>query len=197
MLDTPIDRLVFIDETAANTKMARMYGRSQRGRRVVGRIPHGHWKTTTFVGALRRSGLVAPMVVDGPMNGDIFLAYTEQQLAPTLNEGDVVIMDNLAAHKRIGVREAIEDVGATLQFLPPYSPDLNPIELLFAKLKWLLRSYAERNIDDLWNRIGKLVQTFKQDECTKGSSKMNAPVATLARVWDRGVDPRSGERGYW
>ncbi len=166
MLDTPIDSLVFIDETAANTKMARMYGRSRRGNRVVGRIPHGHWKTTTFVGAMRRTGLVAPLVIDGPMNGDIFLAYSQQHLAPTLKPGDVVVMDNLAAHKRIGVREAIEAVGATLQFLPPYSPDFNPIELLFAKLKWLLRSSAERTIDALWDRIGKLISKFKQTECT-------------------------------
>ena len=166
MLDTPITRLVFIDETAANTKMARMYGRSFRGRRVVGRIPHGHWKTTTFVGAMRCTGLFAPLVVDGPMNGDIFLAYTQQHLAPTLKPGDVVVMDNLAAHKRMGVREAIEAVGATLQFLPPYSPDFNPIELLFAKLKWLLRSSAERTVQALWDRIGKLVPMFIQNECT-------------------------------
>ena len=166
MLDTPVARLVFIDETAANTKMARMYGRSFRGRRVVGRIPHGHWKTTTFVGAMRCTGLFAPLVVDGPMNGDIFLAYTQQHLAPTLKPGDVVVMDNLAAHKRMGVREAIEAAGATLQFLPPYSPDFNPIELLFAKLKWLLRSSAERTVQALWDRIGKLVPLFKQNECT-------------------------------
>ncbi len=157
---------MFIDETAANTKMARGYGRSRRGRRVIGRIPHGHWKTTTFVGAMRRSGLTAPLVVDGPMNGNIFLAYVQQQLAPTLNSGDVVIMDNLAAHKRVGVREAIEACGAKLVFLPPYSPDFNPIELLFAKLKWLLRSAQERTIDGLWNRLGKLVERFDKNECT-------------------------------
>ena len=166
MLDTPIDSLVFIDETAANTKMARMYGRSRRGHRVVGRIPHGHWKTTTFVGAMRCSGLVAPLVVDGPMNGDIFLAYTQQHLVPTLKKGDVVIMDNLASHKRKGVREAIEAAGAKLQFLPPYSPDFNPIELLFAKFKWLLRSSAARTVEALWNRIGELISLFKPNECT-------------------------------
>ena len=187
MLDTPIDSLVFIDETAANTKMARMYGRSRRGNRVVGRIPHGHWKTTTFVGAMRRTGLVAPLVIDGPMNGDIFLAYSQQHLAPTLKPGDVVVMDNLAAHKRIGVREAIEAVGATLQFLPPYSPDFNPIELLFAKLKWLLRSSAERTIDALWDRIGKLISN---------SSKPNAPTtsniaATLQQPEKRSSRPES------
>ncbi len=119
MLKTPIDQLVFIDETAANTKMARRYGRSRRGERVIGRVPHGHWKTTTFVAAMRRRGLTAPLVVDGPMNSDIFEAYTKQQLVPTLKSGDVVVMDNLAAHKRVAVREAIEAVGAKLVFLPP------------------------------------------------------------------------------
>lgn len=162
----PIDRLVFIDETAANTKMARRYGRSRRGRRVVGRIPHGHWKTTTFVGAMRSTGLTAPLVVDGPMNGDVFLAYVQQHLSPTLKPGDVVVMDNLAAHKRVGVRQAIEACGAKLVFLPPYSPDLNPIELLFAKLKWLLRSAKERTVEALWNRIGKLTERFHENECT-------------------------------
>ena len=166
MLSTPIDRLVFIDETAANTKMGRRYGRSRRGKRVIGRLPHGHWKTTTFVAAMRRTGLTAPLVVDGPMNGDIFLAYVQQQLVPTLQPDDVVIMDNLAAHKRVGVREAIESVGAKLVFLPPYSPDFNPIELLFAKLKWLLRSAQERTISALWDRLGKLVGRFSKNECT-------------------------------
>ena len=116
MLDTPITRLVFIDETAANTKMARMYGRSFRGRRVVGRIPHGHWKTTTFVGAMRCTGLFAPLVVDGPMNGDIFLAYTQQHLAPTLKPGDVVVMDNLAAHNAWGSAKQLKQLAQRYSF---------------------------------------------------------------------------------
>jgi len=139
------ERLVFIDETGANTKMTRRYGRARRGQRVVGKVPHGHWMTTTFVAALRHDGLTTPLVVDGPMNGDVFLAYVCQQLVPTLRPGDVVIMDNLAAHKKAGVREAIESCGASLVYLPPYSPDFNPIELVFAKLKRLLRSAGERN----------------------------------------------------
>ena len=153
-------RLVFIDETGANTKMARRYGRARRGQRVIGKVPHGHWKTTTFVAALRHDGLTAPLVVDGPMNGDVFLAYVQQQLVPTLRPGDLVIMDNLASHKKAGVREAVEAARAQLVYLPPYSPDFNPIELLFAKLKWLLRTAAERTITDLWRRLGELVDRF-------------------------------------
>ena len=167
MLGLDPRRLVFIDETGASTKMTRRYGRAHRGQRVVGRVPHGHWKTTTFVAALRHSGLTAPLVVDGPMNGDVFLAYVRQQLVPTLQHGDIVIMDNLAAHKKAGVRETIESVGASLIYLPPYSPDLNPIELLFAKLKWLLRSAEERTVPDLWKRLGQLVDRFTPQECTK------------------------------
>lgn len=165
MLGVDPRRLVFIDETGANTKMSRRYGRARRGRRVVGKVPHGHWKTTTFVAALRHDGLSAPMVVDGPMNGDVFLAYVRQQLVPTLRPGDVVIMDNLASHKKAGVREAIESAGAQPVYLPPYSPDLNPIELVFAKLKWLLRSAAERTVSGLWNRIGELLDQFSPEEC--------------------------------
>lgn len=160
-------RLVFIDETGASTKMTRRYGRARRGQRVVGKVPHGHWMTTTFVAALRHDGLTAPLVVDGPMNGDVFLAYVGQQLVPTLSPGDVVIMDNLAAHKKAGVREAIESCGASLVYLPPYSPDFNPIELVFAKLKWLLRSAEERTVSDLWNRLGKLLDRFAPQECAR------------------------------
>jgi transposase len=160
-------QLVFIDETGANTKMTRLQGRALRGQRVIGKVPHGHWKTTTFVGALRTSGMTAPLVVDGPMNGRVFLAYVEQQLLPTLRPGDTVIMDNLAAHKVAGVRAAIESVGARLVYLPPYSPDLNPIELAFAKLKQLLRSAAERIIEDLERRIGKLLSRFAPVECSR------------------------------
>ena len=165
MLGVDPRRLVFIDETGANTKMSRRYGRARRGRRVVGKVPHGHWKTTTFVAALRHHGLTAPMVVDGPMHGDIFLAYVQQQLVPTLGSGDVVIMDNLASHKRTGVREAIESAGAELVYLPPYSPDFNPIELVFAKLKSLLHSVGERTVSGLWDRIGKLLNHFLPEEC--------------------------------
>jgi transposase len=132
--------LVFLDETGASTKMARLYGRSPRGQRCRAPIPHGHWKTTTFTGALRLGGLTAPMVLDGPMNAAAFLAYVEQVLVPTLTPGDIVVMDNLPAHKPADVRRAIEAAGALLLYLPPYSPDFNPIENAFAKFKALLRA---------------------------------------------------------
>ena len=128
-------------------------------------MPHGHWKTTTFVGALRLPGMTAPMVLDGPMNGAWFLAYVQQVLAPTLKPGDIVIMDNLAAHKSTPVRDAVEAVGARLLFLPPYSPDLNPIENAFAKLKALLRKAAARSIDQLWDAIARIIQTYSPHEC--------------------------------
>jgi transposase len=159
------ERLVFIDETWAKTNMTRPRGRSLRGTRLVAAVPHGHWKTTTFLAALRTSGLTAPLVIDGAVNGEIFLAYVEQQLAPTLRPGDIVIMDNLSSHKRAGVRETIEKVGATLMFLPPYSPDFNPIEQAFAKFKWLLKSAAERTVDALWRACGQLVERFTEREC--------------------------------
>lgn len=158
-------QLVFIDETSANTKMTRKCGRAFRGQRVVAKVPHGHWKTTTFVGALRATGMTAPLVIDGPMTGDVFLAYVRQHLAPTLRPGDTVILDNLSSHKRAGVREAIEAVGARLQYLPPYSPDLNPIELAFAKLKAMLRKAAARTVEELEHTIGKLIERFPIDEC--------------------------------
>jgi transposase len=144
-------RLVFIDETWAATKMSRRYGRSRRGQRLIAKVPHGHWKTTTFVAALRHDGLTAPTVVDGAMNGPVFLAYVQQQLVTTLLLGDIVVMGNLSAHKVAGVREVITSAGAKVVYLPPYSPDLNPIELVFSKLKWLARSAAERTIDGLWS----------------------------------------------
>jgi transposase len=159
------DRLVFIDETGTSTNMARQRGRALRGERLVAKIPHGHWKTTTFVAGLRSTGLTAPFVLDGPMNGDAFLAYATQFLAPTLKPGDVVVMDNLSAHKVSGVREAIEAVGASLLYLPPYSPDFNPIEQVFAKLKALLRKAAERTVNGLWNRIASLIEAFLPTEC--------------------------------
>src|SRR3984893_2640933 len=160
------DRLVFIDETGASTKMARLRGRAPRGERLVGKIPHGHWKTTTFVAALRSTALTAPCVIDGPMNGNAFLAYVEQILAPTLRPGDIVVLDNLSAHKVPGVRQAVEATGAMLLYLPSYSQAFNPIEQLFAKLKALLRKAAERSVDRLWNRIASLLDAFKPNECT-------------------------------
>jgi transposase len=156
---------VFVDETGAATNMARHYGRGPRGKRIDGPVPHGHWKATTFVGGLTNHGIVAPYVTDGAMNGAIFKAWVEQMLAPALRPGDIVIMDNLAAHKVAGVREAIEAQGAELRYLPPYSPDLNPIEQVFAKLKALLRKAAERTVDGLWNAIGKLLDLFPPAEC--------------------------------
>ncbi len=158
-------RLVFIDETGTTTNMARGRGRRLRGARLVSAIPHGHWKITTFVAGLRQDGLTAPFVIDRAMNGAIFLAYVEHCLAPTLSPGDIVIMDNLPAHKVAGVRQAIRATGAELLYLPPYSPDLNPIELLFAKLKALLRKAAERSITALWTRIGELLDRFSAAEC--------------------------------
>jgi transposase len=158
-------RLVFIDETWATTNMTRLRGRCQRGERLVAAAPHGHWKTSTFVAALRTTGLSAPLVLDGAMNGDAFRAYTEQILAPTLAPGDIVIMDNLGSHKVAGVREAVEARGASLLYLPPYSPDLNPIEQSFAKLKALIRKAAARSRDALWNAIGRFLSRFAPLEC--------------------------------
>ena len=164
-LDLDPERLVFIDETGASTKMARLYGRALQGQRLRSGVPHGHWKTTTFVGALRRSGMTAPMVLDGSMTGAWFLSYVEQVLVPTLAHGDVVILDNLPAHKGAAVREAVEASGAKLLFLPPYSPDLNPIENAFAKLKALLRKAAARTIEELWTVIGTSLDAFTPAEC--------------------------------
>jgi len=145
--------------------MTRLHGRSPRGHRLVAAVPHGHWKTTTFVAGLRKDAITAPMVVDRPMNGTIFKAYVVQSLVPSLKPGDIVIMDNLSSHKVDGVRQAIEAVGATLQYLPPYSPDLNPIEQLFAKIKALLRKAAKRTIPELWNEIGKILDSIEPKEC--------------------------------
>jgi len=159
-LDLDPTRIVFIDETAANTKMARLYGRAPRGERCCAPVPHGHWKTTTFTAGLRYDGISAPMVLDGPMNGEAFLAYVEQALVPELRPRDIVIMDNLPAHKVHGVRQAIEAAGARLRYLPPYSPDFNPIEMAFAKLKALLRAAAARTIPDLWQAIADALRRF-------------------------------------
>jgi transposase len=165
MMPLDLRRFVFIDETGVRTNMVRQYGRSLRGQRLVGRAPHGHWKTTTFVAALRHDGLTAPMVVDGAMNGAIFMAYVRHVLLPTLQPGDIVVMDNLPSHKTSGVQEAIESVGAQLAYLPPYSPDFNPIEQAYSKLKWLVRSAAERTVEGLWELLGRLIHRYDPPEC--------------------------------
>lgn len=164
-LDLDPRRLVFIDETGASTKMARLRGRAPRGERCRAAVPHGHWKTTTFTAGLRLGGMVAPMVLDGAMNGDAFRAYVEQVLVPELNKGDVVIMDNLPAHKVSGVRKMIEDAGARLLYLPPYSPDFNPIEMAFSKLKAMLRRASARTIDELWDVIAECIEKFPPKQC--------------------------------
>ncbi len=145
--------------------MARKCGRASKGERLRASVPHGHWKTTTFVAGLRRTGLTAPLVLDGPINGLWFQAYVDQVLVPTLRKGDIVVMDNLGSHKGANVRKAIEAAGATLLYLPPYSPDFNPIEMAFSKLKALLRKAAERTVDALRDRIGALLQDFAPNEC--------------------------------
>jgi transposase len=161
------ERLVFIDETWATTNMARRHGRARRGQRLVAAVPHGHWKTTTFLAALRHDGISAPCVFDGAINGARFRAWVEQALALTLRRGDIVVLDNLRAHKVRGVRDAIEARGARLLYLPPYSPDLNPIELAFAKLKALLRTAARRTVDALWRAIGHALDAFSPAECAR------------------------------
>jgi transposase len=163
LLDTTA--LVFLDETAISTNMVRTRGRCPRGERLVDYAPHGHWQTITFIAGLRHNELVAPFVIEGAMNGETFLAYIEQCLAPTLHSGDIVIMDNVPTHKVNGVAEAIEAVEAKLCYLPKYSPDLNPIEQALSKLKALLRKAAERTVPQLRRRIGKLIASFTADEC--------------------------------
>ena len=159
-------RLVFIDETWTKTNMTRSRGRAPIGQRLVDHVPHGHWKTSTFLAALRVDGLTAPVIFDGAINGQIFLEYVQAHLAPTLKPGDIVVMDNLSSHKVQGVRIAIEAVGASIAYLPPYSPDLNPIEQAFAKLKALLRKHKERTVEALWNRVGSLIDAFTPNECS-------------------------------
>lgn len=161
-----IENLVFLDETATATNMTRRYGRADTGKRCVAAVPHGHWKTTTFVAGLRHDQLTAPMVADGPMDGTMFLAYVQKFLCPTLKPGDVVIADNLSSHKVAGVAEAINAAGARLIYLPPYSPDLNPIEKFFAKLKAMLRKAAQRTVETLWSGIGEVLDTITPEECT-------------------------------
>lgn len=156
---------MFIDETWAKTNLTRTHGRCARGQRLLAKVPHGHWRTLTFLAALRCDRIDAPCVVDGPINGRSFLAYVEQILVPTLSQGDIVIMDNLGSHKSQAVRRVIRAVGAKLFFLPPYSPDLNPIEQAFAKLKTLLRKADERTVQATWRRIGSLLDAFPPAEC--------------------------------
>ena len=160
-----IEKLVFIDETWTSTNMTRRYGRAPRGQRCRGSAPYSHWHVTTFVGALRRGGISAAMVIDEPMDGDVFLAYLEQVLVPTLSPGDTVILDNLGSHKVAGVEQAIHSAGATVLYLPPYSPDLNPIENFFAKLKALLRKAAKRSTETLWEEIACLLKSVSPEEC--------------------------------
>ena len=158
-------RLVFIDETWAKTNMTPIRGWAPRGQKLVARAPFGRWRTLTFLAALRHDRIDAPCVLDGPINGQSFAAWIEQFLVPTLKPGDIVIMDNLGSHKGQAVRTAIRAAGAKLLFLPPYSPDLNPIEQVFAKLKLLLRKAAERSVDATWRRIGTLLDAFPPQEC--------------------------------
>jgi transposase len=159
------ERLVFIDETGAATDMARRYGRCPRGQRLVASVPWGHWKTTTFVAALRVEGITAPCVFDGPMDGPCFRAYIEQFVVPILRPGDIVVMDNLPSHKVVGIREAIEAAGAELRYLPPYSPDLNPIEQFFAKLKTLLRKAAAWTFYAIFAAIADALTAVSPQEC--------------------------------
>lgn len=160
-----LSRLLFIDETWVKTNMAPRRGWGPRGQRLKGYAPYGHWKTLTFIAALRHDRIDAPWVVDGPINGDLFLLYIEKVLAPTLSPGDVVVMDNLGSHKSRAVRAAIRDRGARLIFLPPYSPDLNPIEQVFAKLKHLMRKAQPRDVETTWRTVGELLDLFAPEEC--------------------------------
>ena len=158
-------KLVFIDETSVNTNMVRLYGRAPCGVRLIDHVPFGHWETMTFVSALRHDGMVAPMLIEGPMNGELFLAYVEQCLVPTLKPDDIVVVDNVATHKVAGVAEAIEAAGATLRYLPKYSPDLNPIEMPFSKFKAYLRKLAQRTIPGIRRGIRSFLSSLKGQEC--------------------------------
>ena len=158
-------RLIFVDETWAKTNMTRLRGWTTKGQRLVARVPFGHWQTMTFIAGLRRDGFCAPFVFDGPINGQSFLAWVEQCLVPTLKPGDIVVLDNLGSHKSQAARQAVRAVGARLLFLPPYSPDLNPIEQAFAKLKTLLRKMDARSVEETWRGIGLLLHQFKPTEC--------------------------------
>jgi transposase len=159
------ERLVFLDETAAKTNMTRTHGYAPRGQRLIDAVPYRRWQTTTFMGALRSEGFIAPLVVDGAMTGELFSAYVEQVLIPELRQGDVVIMDNLSCHKGTAVRAALEAAGIKVLYLPPYSPEYNPIEMAFSKLKRLLRKAAQRTVEGLWAALGRLLDRFSPSEC--------------------------------
>jgi transposase len=160
-------RLVFVDETWTKTNMAPLRGWAPRGQRLPAKVPHAHWKTLTFIAALRCDRIDAPCVFDGPINGETFLAWVRQMLIPTLKPRDIVVLDNLGSHKGSAVRQAIREAGARLLFLPAYSPDLNPIEQVFSKLKHLMRKACERTVTATWQRIGQLLDTFQPDECQR------------------------------
>ncbi|WP_412064054.1 IS630 family transposase [Rhizobium sp. SYY.PMSO] len=170
-------RLVFIDETWIKTNMAPLRGWGPKGKRLRSFAPHGHWRTLTFLGALRCDRLVAPCVFDGPINGQCFRAYVEQLLLPILEPGDIVVMDNLGSHKSVAIRQIIRNAGARLWYLPPYSPDLNPIEQAFAKIKHWMRLAQKRTVDDTWRYIGNLVKTIEPSEC--GNYFANAGYASV------------------
>ena len=159
-------RLVFIDETWVKTNMAPLRGWGPRGQRLQARVPHNHWKTLTFIAALRVDRVDAPCVIDGPINGELFTLYVQEILIPTLARGDVVILDNLGSHKGKAARRAVRQAGAHLIFLPPYSPDLNPIEQLFSKLKHLVRQAEPRTIEETWRKVGQLLDYFSPVECS-------------------------------
>lgn len=158
-------RLVFIDETWIKTNMAPLRGWGPKGQRLQAHTPHGHWKTLTFIGALRVDRVDAPLVIDGPINGELFTLYAEQVLAPTLAKGDIVVLDNLGSHKGKAARRAIRQAGAHMLFLPPYSPDLNPIEQLFAKLKHWMRDAEARTVEATWRKLGDLLHLVSPNEC--------------------------------
>ena len=158
-------RLVFVDETWTKTNMARQRGRCMRGKRLTALVPYGHWNTQTFIAGLRCNALTAPWIINGPINRQIFETWVETQLAPTLSAGDVVILDNLPAHKSKTAEQAVQAKGAWILFLPPYSPDLNPIEMAFSKLKAHLRKAAARTIDALWKAVGQICDLFSPEEC--------------------------------
>ncbi len=158
-------KLIFVDETWAKTNMVRLLGRAPQGKRLIDKTAHGHWKTSTFIAGLRQDGVIAPGLFDGAINGDLFLAWVEQVLVPVLRKGDIVVMDNLSSHKRPAAKAAIEAAGAELRFLPPYSPDLNPIEMLFAKLKAMLRAMRETTIEGLWKAVGTAAAMVPAAEC--------------------------------
>lgn len=161
--------------------MARSHGRCPVGQRLVMGVPHGHWQTTAFVAALRSEGMTAPVVADGAMPGDLFAAYVERQLVPTLRPGDIAVMDNLACHKRAEVRQAIEGAGGVLRLLPPYSPDLNPVEKAFSKLKAKLRAAAKRTVEELWKYLGEVVDEFSPRECGSYFHRCGYQNATSTR----------------